>query len=529
MKALRTLTFRITADARALSVVFALFFALYALANTLGYDKTYPTVADRISFAQTFGDNKAVRLFYGTPHSLETIGGYASWRVGGLLAIAAAFIGLIVSSRAFRGEEEAGRYEVVAAGAVTRTGVVTARIAAAGSMLAVLWLALLVGLVAGGLPVAGSAYLALAVVAAAAVYVGVGALASQLASTGREAMQLAGAVLALDLLVRVFSDTIDLQVLHWVTPLGWVEETRAFASEQPWVLAMPGVTTAALLALALALERGRDIGVSLIPPRDVVRQPGLRLLRSPTLLALRSQAMSLAVWAVGVGGFALVLGTVSKSVAEAQLPASLKEQLTKLGAIDFTTASGYIGLVFLFFVLAVSFFCCGQLAAIREEGAEGRLETLFALPVGRRRWLAGRLGLAAASAALLAASAGLGAAAGVFAVGAGVKFRSLMEAGFNCLPASMLFLGLGALLVASIPRAGVGVSYALVGVAFVWELVGALLGVPSWALGISPFHQVGLLPGESFRAVPAAVMLAVGIAGGIASLVIFRRGDLTGA
>lgn len=528
MTALKALALRTAADARIRTMSFGAIFAVFAIANVVGYGRTYPTVADRIQFAQTFGDNKAIRLFYGTPYHLETVGGYTSWRVGGLLAIAAAFFGSMAAARAFRGEEESGRTEIVAAGAVTRAGLFVARIAAIGGTLGVLWLALWLGLVIGGLPLLGSAYLALVLVSVALVYAGIGALASQFASTSREALELAGAVLALDLVVRVVADTMDVQALHWVSPLGWGEETRAFAGEQPWVLALLGLTAVILLALALALERRRDIGASILPPREVINTPGNRFLRSPSLLAVRSQLTSLAIWAVGVAGFGAVLGTVSKSVADAKLPQSLKDQLDKLGAVDFTTPSGYIGLVFLFFVLAISLFGCSQLASIREDEAEGRLETLFALPSGRVQWLGERLALAVAGASVMAVAAGLGASAGVLVVGAGVKFQSLIEAGLNTLPASALFIGIGALLLTLFPRSGVGIGYAVVGIAFIWELVGSLLGVPSWALGLSPFHQVGLVPGQSFRALPAAVMVALGLACALASLAVFQRRDLVG-
>ena len=95
-------------------------------------------------------------------------------------------------------------------------------------------------------------------------------------------------------------------------------------------------------------------------------------------------------------------------------------------------------------MLALSLFVCFQIAAAREEEAEQRLETLLALPVGRRRWLAGRLAVAALGAAAIALVAGLLAWAGAAAAGAGVSFGALLGAGANCLPAALLFLGLGA-------------------------------------------------------------------------------------
>ncbi len=519
---------RTFADARVRTASFALLFFGVALANTAGYSKSYPTLASRLQFARAFGDNKAARLFYGTPYRLETIGGYAGWRVGGVLALFAAYAGAAAAVRALRGEEESGRLELVAAGAITRASTFAARLAAVVATIAGLWLAAAIGLVAGGLPASGSAYLALAIVTAAAVYAAVGALASQLAASRRGALELTGVVLGVDFLCRVISDTIDLPGLHWATPLGWIEELRPFADPRPAVLVLPAALIAVLVAVSLELERRRDVGVALFAAHDERDRPRLRLLGSPMLLALRFELISLLVWAGAIAGSALVIGTVSKNVA-AGISTSLKQELAKLGEARIATASGYIGLTFLFFVLAISLYCCGQLAAARTEEAESRLETLFALPQGRTAWLAGRVLLAAAGATLLAFVAGLGAAAGATAVGAHVSFVRLLEAGLNCLPSSLLFLGLATLLVAAAPRHGVGAAYGLVSVAFVWELFGALLSAPSWLLGLSPFHHVGLIPAAHFRLGAAVAMLAIGVLAAVVGGALFRRRDLASA
>ena len=73
-----------------------------------------------IAFARSFGGNKAVELFYGAPHDLLTVGGYAAWRVGGAVAIFAGVFGLLAAVRALRAEEDAGRQELVLAGTVSR-------------------------------------------------------------------------------------------------------------------------------------------------------------------------------------------------------------------------------------------------------------------------------------------------------------------------------------------------------------------------------------------------------------------------
>ena len=181
--------------------------AFVAVIQVVGYRHSYPTPQERLDFARSFGGNQAARLFYGAPHDLTTVGGYASWRVAGILSVFAAVWGLLAAIRALRAEEEAGRQELVLAGTVSRRRAFAAALGAVGAGAAVLWVALLGGLVVGGLPLGPSAYLSLATVLPALVFAGVGALASQLAPTRRLALELSGAVLLVALLLRVIADT----------------------------------------------------------------------------------------------------------------------------------------------------------------------------------------------------------------------------------------------------------------------------------------------------------------------------------
>ena len=528
MSAASAVARRALADSRTRTISFALLFAGISAANVVGYEKTYPTVADRLRFVHTFGSDKSVRLFYGVPHDLLTTGGYVAWRVGGTLSIFAAVWGLLAAVRAMRTEEDAGRQELVLAGIIGRGGAFAAALAAIGAGAVVLWLATFAALVASSLPPGGSAYLALAIVAVVPVFVGVGALASQLAPNRRVALELGGGAVAAAFLLRVVADTSSLTSLRWATPVGWIEELRAFAGPRPQVLLLPLASSAILLGLSAAIALRRDVGSGVLPARDDA-EPRLGLLGSPTAQALRAERASLVAWLLATGSFALVLGVIASSVSSAGLPKRVQDELARLGASAIATPSGYLGFIFLFFVLAISLFCCSQIAAARREESEQQLETLLALPVGRRGWLAGRLLLAAGAAAVLSLTAGLLAWAGAASQGAPVAAADMLEAGANCLPTALLFLGLGALAFATVPRASTGVAYGLASLAFVWELFAPLVGVPAWALGISPFHHVGLVPAEHFRPAAAAVMLSLAGTAGLAALWAFDRRDLTGA
>jgi ABC-2 type transport system permease protein len=395
--------------------------------------------------------------------------------------------------------------------------------------IAILWVAELAGFVAGGLAVGGSAYLALATASVAAVFAGVGAVASQLAPSRRIAMGLGTSVVAASLLLRVVADTSDgAGWLRWATPLGWAEEARPFTGAQPVVLLLPAAATALLLLLAWRVAARRDIGTGVIHARES-SEPRLWLLSSAAAQALRAAGGSLVVWASGIAMFALILGVVSESVSSADISESVQRQIAKLGSGNVATPTGYLALIFIFFILAVSLFVCAQVGATRNEEEEQRLETLLALPVGRARWLGGRLLIAAGGAALLSVVAGLLAWAGAVSAGVDISLARMLEAGANCMPVSLLFLGLAALAYAVVPRASVGVAYGLVTVAFVWQLVGSLVGAPDWLVDVTPFAHVGLVPTQSFRLSAAAVMLAIGAGSAAAAVALFRRRDLLGS
>ncbi len=213
-------------------------------------------------------------------------------------------------------------------------------------------------------------------------------------------------------------------------------------------------------------------------------------------------------------------------ISPADVSQSLNRQIAKLGAGSILTPRGYLGFTFIFFVLAVSMFACAQVAAARHEESGQQLETLLALPVGRRSWLGGRLLLAALGTAAISLVAGFSAWAGASSQGVSISLPRLLEAGINCLPVGILFLGIAALAYALVPRPGAGIAYGLAIVAFLWKLFSSLLGAPHWLVELTPFEQVGLVPAQGFRAVSALVMVAIGVLSAVAAVAAFERRDL---
>jgi len=516
-------------DARARSIGFGYLFAAVSYLEPVAYRHTYPTLVDRIRFEHSFATNKAVVLFYGKAYDLLTLGGYSAWRVGGTLAIFAAAFGMLAAVRALRAEEDSGRSELVLASAVTRGTALTAALLAVALGAVLLWLASFAGLVAGGLPAGGSAYLSLAVVSVVFVFAGVGAVVSQLASTKRLAVELCGGIVALCLVLRVIADTSSgAGWARWLTPLGWAEEMRPFTGAQPAVLLVPLAASVLLVALAARLAFTRDIGTGRLASHDSsARRRGL--LSSATAQAVRAERVGLSIWTGSVGGLALVIGVVSASVTSLGISKQLQHALQRLGTGPRLTPQAYLGFSFGFFALAVSLFVISQVAAARHEEAEERLEVLLSQPLSRSRWLSGRLGLAAGGAALIAVFAGLLAWLGADSQGVSVSLLQMVGAGANCLPVAMLFLGIATLLYAVAPRGATAIAYGLLVIAYIWELLGSLLGAPSWLVHATPFAHIAAVPAVAFRAQAAAIMAGIGLVAAAGAVLAFRRRDLLGA
>jgi polyether ionophore transport system permease protein len=514
------------ASGRGRTLSFAVLFALVAYIQPVSYRRAYPTLADRLAFARSFADNKAIRLFYGVPHDLLTVGGYTAWRVGGIVAVFAAVWGALAAIAAMRTEEDAGRTELVLAFGVSRGVASAAALCAIAAGVLVLWGALVLALLLAGLPAGGATVLGLAIVSVIGVFVGVGALASQLAQTRRQAIELAMGALALAFVCRVVADTVSgAGWLRWLTPLGWVEQVRPFAAPRPAVFVLPIVAAGALIAIAVWTARRRDVGTGLWSTGDS-RAPRLWLLSSTAAQTLRAELTSLAAWLGATGAFALIVGVISHSISSAGLPAGLRNELSKLGGRSIATPSGYLGFSFLFFVLAVSLFSCSQVAAARTEELQGRIETSLAMPVSRQRWLIERLLVAVGGIVAISFSAGVLAWVGSALAGVHVPLDKLLLAATNCVTVATLFLGAGVVGYAVAPRAGAAWAYALVTVAFLWQLFGALLGAPSWLVDLSPFEHVGLVPNAAFKPGAGALMVLIGVASAVVAIACLRRRDV---
>src|SRR6187431_2646330 len=143
----------------------------------------------------TLLENPAVRALYGMPFDVTNAGGFTVWRVGTFLCVFAGLWALMATTRVLRGEEKAGRWDLLLTAPVTRGGVLLSHVKVLGGGSVAVGLAVFGSFVTGGEPADSAGLYALGVTFLTLTFVAVGAVTSQLFGSRRRAAGAAGAVL----------------------------------------------------------------------------------------------------------------------------------------------------------------------------------------------------------------------------------------------------------------------------------------------------------------------------------------------
>ncbi|MGH2718135.1 MAG: hypothetical protein ACRDJU_06115, partial [Actinomycetota bacterium] len=253
-------------------VLWGYIFGATMASTALSYSATYKSVAQRAHLAATFASNAGLSALVGPGKDLQTVAGFTAWKTFLAVAVVAGVWGLLTATKWLRGEEEAGRAELLLSGQVTLRGSAAQALGGLGAgFVALFVVTAIVCAVVGAVPkvgftVSSSLYFALAMVAPASIFLAVGALTSQLASTRHQASTIAAVALGASYAVRMVADsTPQLAWLRWVSPIGWVEELQPLTAPRPLALVPIGALVVALAVLTLVLAARRDLGGATLP------------------------------------------------------------------------------------------------------------------------------------------------------------------------------------------------------------------------------------------------------------------------
>jgi ABC-2 type transport system permease protein len=494
-----------------------------AALTTVGIEGLFPTQAALDQTAAATAHNAAMIAFNGAPQGLNTVGGQVAFQFGAGGMVLVALMSIFMVGRLTRGEEEAGRLEIMRSLPV---GIHANTLAAA---LAVTAMNLIVGvliaavLIAQGLPVAGSVVFGVSFILIGLVFGGVALLVAQVTDSTHLVYGTAGAVLGAAYLLRAVGDIGD-GTVSWFSPIGVAQKARPFADERWWPLLLLVAVTVLLVAAAAALTVRRDLGAGLVPAR-----PGppaaAPWLGHPLGLAFRLQRGSLLGWGAGVMVIGIAYGwigpTIDTFIGENK---AIAEMFSAGGGGSLTDS--YFAASFRLMALIASGFAIGSAIRVRSEETSMRADLVLATPVSRWRFAASHLAVACAGSVILLAVAGLATGLSYGLAGGGMQsVPRLFVAALVYAPAMWIMVGLAIALDGLVPR-WVGVSWAILVACVIEGFLGAVLGLPRWLSDLSPFERVPQLPAASLTLLPLAVMSAVAAGLTLIGLAGLRRRDI---
>lgn len=516
--------------------------ATYALAAAAvgGVAASYGTEPERVSVLAAVMANPVIMLFRGLPSGAE-LEAFTLFLIFPFLAMMAGFMSTFLAVRHTRTEEETGRTELVGATPAGRTTPVIATIVHGALANLVLAALVFIAFASANFDLRGCLVAGLAAGSVGLCFLAVGLVSAQFMRTSRGANSRAVWVLLITFLFSGIGNaagtpSADLQSvqsswLSWLSPFGWGENTRPFASNNLWPVALTVAVAIVLIGVALALHATRDLGESLIAER-LGRADAPRALSTPTALVWRLSRGSLLGWAIG----ALLTGLLATSLASVigslgtQIPAvqTILDALSKGGSLE-------QGMVVIFFVMVGLLAACAGVQTVchaRQEEAHGTAELVRQAPLGRVRWLGGYLVVALGAVVLVPAVAVLGAVVGVatrHAAGPASDWnlaRDALVAGAGQVAAASTFVAITALIFVLAPRLTIVIGWTLVMLGVVLGLFGPLFGLAQWLVDLSPLTQAPTITGGAIDLRRLWWMLLATTVGVAASLTLMRRREL---
>jgi ABC-2 type transport system permease protein len=493
--------------------------------------------AQRIASLEVAIDSPALLIGRGLPMGASQ-GAFLFYTYGVVLATVFALFATLFAVRHGRAEEDDGARELLRAAATGRLSSLVAMFATGATATVGLAAAMAIGLIAGGADPAGSLWAGVTCALVGLVFLATGALTGQLAPTARAATGLGAGIIAAFFVVRVIADVtaeIDPDTLIGTpSPLGWLSPfslaliTDPYGAVNPLPLFALAAASGVGAAAAVAVERRREFGASIMRPRPgPARAPAT--LRTPLRLTLRLQrgtlvAMMLA--GVVVGAFAAVLAALALSGDDQN--EAIGDTIRALVGAD-----GPLYDLLLSYVMVLVGECAavaGALAILRarREEAGGNVEMVRGAPTGPGRWFVSVLAVGAVSIALVLATAWIGATAVYLAEGmSGQAVLEALAATVANLPAAVLYLGVIALVFAALPRLTGAIAWTILALGVVLTELGGRLGLPNWAIKVSPFTHTPLVTTEDPNWGGAIWMSAAAVTTTVVALAVYRRRDLS--
>jgi ABC-2 type transport system permease protein len=494
------------------------------------YARVFSTEPLRESFAEFIHHNTLALAFGGqlTSARLEAL---AAWKMGDIIYSLLGMMTALLVVRHTRTEEESGRLELLAAGAVGRFAPLSATLLLACGASVLTGLLSALGWIALGCEPAGSLAFGCALAAPGCVFAAVAALAAQLGESTRMAQGMALASLGAGYVLRFVADGSGRLWLRWLSPQGWSHLVQPFGDLRWWVLALPILATLFFVGAAHVLVASRDLGSGVLPSRPAPEDAPGPL--SPLALAWRLQRGLLLGW---VSAFALLGAFVGGLIQGTERVGGQnpwwREIIHRYGAgpdVRFGDVFSWVILLSLGYVATL--YPILVTLRLRSEEEQGRAELVWSTAVGRAHWAASHLVFAVLGPMAMMAASGitLGLVHGNDTGELALQLSRGLAGALIQVPAIWVVTGVVVFAYGVVPRFAAAIAWtAFLFISVFGEVLGPVLGMDyAVANQAVPFHHLPrILSGGEFTLTPLLVLTSLAAVLGITGVLVLQRRDL---
>lgn len=486
------------------------------------YQTTFAGALDDTAL-RALADNPAIRILFGPPVALDDPGGFTVWRTGTPVQVLVGVWALLAATRLTRGEEDAGRADLLLAGRLRRTDLVTRSLAVLAAAAVLIGAAVALALLATGTQPAGALLHGSGILATAVTFAACGVLAAQLLPTRTSATGLTVAALGGGLALRMLADAAGPQHwLGWLTPFGLTARVAPYADNRLAPLLVLAAVPIPLAVAAIIAARHRDLGRGILNPSGRHR-PRTRLLGSLTGFATRRALRPTAAWAVGIAAFFLIVGALTATILRFLHDNPRFADLAAAAGVDhLDTADGFAAAMFGLVAIPAGLYAATRIATTAADETNRHWTPLLALPLSRHALVITELAVTTGGVLVLLTTAGLA----LWAT-APLGAADALAGAWNAAPVALLSVGAAVLALGWAPRTVAAVGALPVAGGFLLHTISHNLDAPAWLAGLSPFAHLAAVPDIPPDWPATAGLLTAGALLTALGVVGYARRDLT--
>lgn len=462
---------------------------------------------------QDLAGNPIERILLGPPVALDDPGGFTVWRTGTAALALASVWGGLAATRVTRGEEDAGRWNLLLGGRLGLADVVIRHLAALAGSTTMIGGAVAAGLLASRTDPVGAMIHAAGITCTALTSATTGLLAAQVLPSRSAATGLTIGALGAGLALRMIADSSPrLAWLSWTTPFGLAARSAPYAENRLIPLAVSGTFPIVLAGAAVVAARHRDVGAGIVPVPDA-RPARTRLLHSVHGFAFRRTARTTLGWAAGICAAFLMAGAMLASVLEYfRMNPRFEELAAAAGVTGLDSVNAFSAPLFSLLPVPTGLYAALRLATMVADEKAGRWTLLLAQPISRVRLVSAELAVTTGGVVALHCSAAVAMWGGAKITGAPLHFADSLAGAMNTLPVALLAVGAAAVGVGRRPSATGAIGALPIVGGFLVNAVVPALNAPKWVANLSPWAHLSAVPAEPPRWAGSALLLLTGAA-----------------